>query len=74
MEICSLCIYVYIYAYRYEGTRFRDIVNLNYAIKYAIFGDLTAWDRSHSKHGRLEFAIFFPIEFGLTLEKKMRIA
>jgi hypothetical protein len=76
MEVDDICIYVCVrlYAYRYEGARFGDILRVNYAFKYIIFGDFTAWDRSHGEDGCLEFAIVLPVEFGLTLKKKVHIA
>ena len=79
MAVCAcVCVYVYIYiyisAYRYEGARFRDIISVNYVSEHSIFVQITAWDRSKNHDGLLEFAVFFPVDIGMTLKIKLRIA
>jgi len=42
----SAPLYICIYAYRYEGARFRDIIIFNYVFEYGVFVNITAWGRS----------------------------
>jgi hypothetical protein len=49
-------------------------MSLSYVFEYAIFIDITAWDRSYNHNGVVEFAIFFPVDVGSTLKMKAQVA
>jgi hypothetical protein len=69
VEVC-----IYIYAYRYEGARFGDIMIVNDVFEHIVFVQITAWERSKNHYGLLEFAVFFPVDIGSTLQMEVRIA